>query len=248
MVLPVQGLLTLKSRWLFGRLPYLCGSLKKNNYMKYYNLLLKYRFWLGLIFLAAAIGVNIYAGFWPSFILYLTGVILIAGHFFIGPMRIIQEFIENGDVEGAEKVLASIWFPNLLYKPIRSAYYTLKGQLAMMKQDFEGAEKHMLKSAQLGSPMPEAEGANKLQLGMLALQRGDSKQGESYIRQAIRAGIPDKDGAAMAYLQMCQIYMNKQHFKAAKDMFRKAKAEKPANKEVIDQIKKLESYISRIPG
>lgn len=216
--------------------------------MKFYNLLLKYRFWLGVVFLVLAIAVNIYAGFWPSFILYLTGVILIAGHLFIGPMRLIQEHVETGDMEGAEKVLDSIWFPNLLYKPIRSAYHTLRGQMAMMKQDFDGAEKHMRKSESLGSPMAEAEGTNKLQLGMLAMQRGDTKQGEGYIRQAIRAGIPDKDGAAMAYLQMCQIYMNKQHFKAAKDMFRKAKAEKPSNKEVIDQIKKLESYISRMPG
>jgi tetratricopeptide (TPR) repeat protein len=216
--------------------------------MKFYSLLLKYRFWLGLIILVLAIGVNIYAGFWPSFILYLTGVILIAGHIFIGPMRLIQEHVEAGDTAGAEKVLDSIWFPNLLYKPIRSAYYTLRGQMAMMNQDFETAEKHMKKSEQLGMPMAEAEGANKLQLGMLAMQRGDVKQGEAYIRQAIRLGIPDKDGAAMAYLQMCQIYMNKQHFKAAKDMFRKAKAEKPKNKDVVDQIKKLESYISRMPG
>lgn len=216
--------------------------------MKFYNLLLRYRFWLGLVFLAAAIAVNIFSGFWPSFILYLIGVVLIAGHFFIGPMRLIQEHIENGDMEGAEKVLDMIWFPNLLYKPIRSAYYTLKGQLAMMKQDFSGAEAHMRKSEQLGLPMAEAEGANKLQLGMLALQRGDMKQGESYIRAAIRAGIPDKDGAAMAYLQMCQIFLNKQHFKAAKDMFRKAKEQKPTNKDVVEQIQKLNSYISRIPG
>ena len=216
--------------------------------MKFYNLLIKYRFWLGVLMLAVAVYVNIVAGFWPSFILYLIAVIAIAGHIFIGPMRLIQEFVEKGDMEGAEKVLDSIWFPNLLYKPIRSAYYTLRGQMAMMKQDFTTAEKHMKKSEQLGNPMAEAEGANKLQLGMLAMQRGDVKQGEAYIRQAIRAGIPDKDGAAMAYLQMCQIYMNKQHFKAAKDMFRKAKAEKPKNKDVVDQIKKLESYISRMPG
>ena len=216
--------------------------------MKFYNVLIKYRFWLGILALVLAVIVNITSGFWPSFILYFVGVIAIASHIFIGPMRLIQEFVEKGDMEGAEKVLDSIWFPNLLYKPIRSAYYTLRGQLAMMKQDFEGAEKHMKKSEQLGNPMAEAEGANKLQLGMLAMQRGDVKGGEAYIRQAIRAGIPDHDGAAMAYLQMCQIYMNKQHFKAAKDMFRKAKAEKPKNKDVVDQIKKLESYISRMPG
>jgi tetratricopeptide (TPR) repeat protein len=216
--------------------------------MKFYNLLIKYRFWLGLLAIALAVYVNIAAGFWPSFILYFVGVIAIAGHIFIGPMRLIQQFVETGDMEGAEKVLDSIWFPNLLYKPVRSAYYTLRGQMAMMKQDFTAAEKHMKKSEQLGSPMAEAEGANKLQLGMLAMQRGDTKQGEAYIRQAIRAGIPDRDGAAMAFLQMCQIYINKQHFKAAKDMFRKAKAEKPKNKDVVEQIKKMESYITRIPG
>jgi hypothetical protein len=216
--------------------------------MKFYNLLLRYRFWLGIVLVILGIVINITAGFWPSFILYLTGLVLIAGHLFIGPMRLIQEYIEGGDMEGAEKILKLIWFPNLLYKPIRSAYYTLQGQISMMKQDFDGAEKHMRKSEQLGLSMAEAEGANKLQLGMLAMQRGDQKQGETYIRAAIRAGIPDKDGAAMAYLQMCQIYMNKQHFKAAKDMFRKAKAEKPTNKDVLDQIKKLDSYISRMPG
>jgi tetratricopeptide (TPR) repeat protein len=216
--------------------------------MKFYNWLLRYRLWLGIAMLAIAIAVNITSGFWPSFVLYLTGVVLIAGHFFIGPMRLIQEHIEAGDMEGAEKVLNMIWFPNLLYKPIRSAYYTLRGQMAMMRQDFAGAEAHMRKSEQLGMPMAEAEGANKLQLGMLAMQRGDLKQGESYIRAAIRAGIPDKDGAAMAYLQMCQIYLNKQHFKAAKDMFRKAKEQKPTNKDVVEQIKKLNSYISRVPG
>ncbi|HSC54533.1 MAG TPA: hypothetical protein VLC98_12965 [Phnomibacter sp.] len=216
--------------------------------MKFYNWLLKYRFWLGLLALVLAISVNVYAGFWPSFILYFIAVIAIASHFFIGPMRLIQQYIEAGDMDGAEKVLNMIWFPNLLYKPIRSAYYTLKGQMAMMRQDFTGAEAHMRKSEQLGMPMAEAEGANKLQLGMLAMQRGDTKQGENYIRAAIRAGIPDADGAAMAYLQMCQIYINKQHFKAAKDMFRKAKDQKATNKDVVEQIKKMNSYISRIPG
>lgn len=216
--------------------------------MKFYSFLIKYRFWLGLVALALAIFVNVEAGFWQSLILYILAIVAIASHFFIGPMRLIQEYIENGDVEGAEKVLASIWFPNLLYKPVRSAFYTIKGQLSMMKKDYDGAEKHMKKSLELGGDMKEAEGANKLQLGMLAMQKGDMKQGESYIRAAIRAGIPDKDGAAMAYLQMCQIYMNRREFRAAKDFFRKAKEQKPTNVEVLNQIKEINKYISRVPG
>ncbi|WP_207495104.1 hypothetical protein [Aridibaculum aurantiacum] len=216
--------------------------------MKFYNLLIRYRFPLSLVALALAIWVNIAAGFWPSFILYFIAVIGIVSHFLIGPLRLIQEPMERGDMEAVKKIMDSIWFPNLLYKPIRSTYYTLKGNLAMMSQDFDSAEKHMKKSLELGSPMAEAEGANKLQLGMMALQKGDMKTGESYIRQAIRAGIPDKESQAVAYLSMCQIFMNKREFRAAKDYFRKAKALKPTTKQVVDQIKELEKYISRIPG
>ena len=160
----------------------------------------------------------------------------------------IQGPMEQGNVEEVKKILNTIWFPNLLYKPVRSTYYTIKGNLAMMEQDFESAEKHLKKSSEIGAPMPEAEGANKLQLGMMALQKGDFKNGESYIRSAIRAGIPDKESEAVAYLSMCQIFMNKREFRAAKDFFRKAKACKPKTKQVVDQIKELESYISRIPG
>ena len=216
--------------------------------MKFYNLIIKYRFVLSLVALALAIAVNIYAGFWPSFILYFLAVIGLFSHFFIGPLRLIQDPMEKGDVEAVEKILNSIWFPNLLYKPIRSGYYTVKGNLAMMKQDFDSAEKHLKKSSALGSAMPEAEGANKLQLGMMSLQKGDFRNGETYIRAAIRAGIADKESEAVAYLSMCQIFMNKREFRAAKDFFRKAKACKPTTKQVVDQIKEIEKYISRVPG
>ncbi|MES2372123.1 MAG: hypothetical protein V4557_06055 [Bacteroidota bacterium] len=216
--------------------------------MKIYNVLIKYRFWLGLLAIALAVTVNVLSSFWPAFILYFVGFIALASHFFIGPMRLIQEPMESGNVEEVERILATIWFPGLLYKPVRSTYYTIKGNLAMMKQDFDSAEKHLKKSSDLGSPMAEAEGANKLQLGMMSMQRGDLKQGESYIRAAIRAGIPDKESEAVAYLSMCQIFMNKREFRAAKEFFRKAKACKPKTKQVLDQVKEIEKYISRMPG
>jgi uncharacterized protein HemY len=156
--------------------------------------------------------------------------------------------MEQGNIEEVKRIMNTIWFPSLLIKPIRSTYYTIKGNLAMMEQDFDSAEKHLKKSSSLGAPMPEAEGANKLQLGMMAMQKGNMKEGEGYIRAAIRAGIPDKESEAVAYLSMCQIFMNKREFRAAKDFFRRAKACKPTTKQVVDQIKEIEKYISRIPG
>lgn len=216
--------------------------------MKLYNLLIKYRLYIGIVLILAGIYTNYAASFWPAFPLYFVGVILIAGHFFFGPLRLIQEYLENGDIEGAEKVLNTIKFPGLLYKPIRSVYYTLKGNVAMMKQDFVSAEKHMKKGLDLGMPMKEAEGASLLQMGMLSMQKNDLRQAESYIRQAIKKGLPDKENEAAAYLQMCSIMMNKREFRAAKDYFRKTKALKPTTPQIVDQIKQIEKYISRIPG
>jgi tetratricopeptide (TPR) repeat protein len=216
--------------------------------MKFYNIIIKYRFILSLVAIVLAILVHYNSGFWPAFILYFLGVIGLASHFLIGPMRLIQGPMEEGNIEEVKRIMNSIWFPGLLIKPIRSTYYTVKGNLAMMEQDFDSAEKHLKKSSSLGSPMPEAEGANKLQLGMMAMQKGNMKEGEGYIRAALRAGIPDKESEAVAYLSMCQIFMNKREFRAAKDFFRKAKACKPKTKQVVDQIKEIEKYISRIPG
>lgn len=216
--------------------------------MKFYNLLIKYRLQLGILLGILGGVTNYFSGFWPAFPIYLIGLILILGHFFFGPLRLIQEYLEAGDMEGAERVLATIKFPGMLYKPIRSVYYTLKGNVAMMKQDFDGAEKHMKKGLDLGMPMKEAEGASMLQMGMLNMQKNDMRQAESYIRAAIRKGLPDKENEAAAYLQMCSIMMNKREFRAAKDFFRKAKALKPTTQQIVDQIKQIEKYITRMPG
>ncbi len=216
--------------------------------MKFFNGIIKYRLYLGALFLILGAITNYYAGFWPAFALYLIGVILIAGHFFFGPLRLIQEHMESGDMEAAQKVLNSIKYPHLLYKPIRSVYYTLKGNIAMMNQDYDSAELNMKKGLDLGMPMKEAEGASLLQMGMLAMQKNDHRKAEGYIRSALQKGLPDKENKAAAYLQMCSLMMNKREFRAAKDFFRKAKALKPATQQIVDQIKQIEKYISRMPG
>lgn len=203
---------------------------------------------MGIILILGGVATNFASSFWPAFPLYFIGLILVLGHFFFGPLRLIQEHMESGNMEEAQKVLSSIKYPNLLYKPIRSVYYTLSGNMAMMKEDFDGAEKMMKKGLDLGMPMKEAEGASLLQMGMISMQRNDNKQAESYIRQAIRKGLPDKENQAAAFLQMCSLMMNKREFRAAKDFFRKAKALKPTTPQIVDQIKQIEKYISRIPG
>lgn len=218
--------------------------------MKWLNTIIKYRLLLGILFLAIAIFINVQASFWPSFILYFVAIVLIAGHFLFGPMRLIQSAMEEGDMEGAKKIVNSIKFPGLLIKPMRSVYYTIKGNLAMVDMDYDVAEQHMKKSLDLGGGAltKQAEGPNKLQLGMLSMQKGKVKEAEAYIRAAIRAGLPDNENNAAAYLQLCSIMMNKREFRAAKEYFRKAKSFKATTPQILDQIKQIEKYIGRMPG
>ena len=218
--------------------------------MKWLNTIIKYRLLLGILFLAIAIFINVQTSFWPSFILYFVAIVLIAGHFLFGPMRLIQSAMEEGDMEGAKKIVNSIKFPGLLIKPMRSVYYTIKGNLAMVDMDYDVAEQHMKKSLDLGGGAltKQAEGPNKLQLGMLSMQKGKVKEAEAYIRAAIRAGLPDNENNAAAYLQLCSIMMNKREFRAAKEYFRKAKSFKATTPQILDQIKQIEKYIGRMPG
>jgi Tfp pilus assembly protein PilF len=120
----------------------------------------------------------------------------------------------------------------------------------MVNQDYDQAETMMKKGLALGGGAltKQAEGPNKLQLGMLSMQKGDIKQAEAYIRQAIRAGLPDNENNAAAYLQLCSIMMNKREFRAAKEYFRKAKSFKATTPQIVDQIKQIEKYITRMPG
>jgi uncharacterized protein HemY len=160
----------------------------------------------------------------------------------------VQKPMEDGDVDEVKRIIDSIWFPGLLIKPIRSSFYTLKANMDMASQDFESAEKNLKKSASIGSTMGETEGANKLQLGMLAMQRSDFKAGEKYVKEALKAGLPDKESEAMAHLAMVQAYLNRREFKAATDFFRRAKGCKPKAEQTVKQIKEMEKYLSRIPG
>lgn len=218
--------------------------------MKFYNQIIKFRFWLGILALILGLFLQ-FSGvgdIWAAIIFYILAFIAIFTHFFIGPLRLVQQPMEDGDVEEVERILKSVWFPNLLFKPIRSTYFTLKGNLAMMNQDFDSAEEHLKRSSSLGSSMVDNDSSNKLQLGMMSLQKGNYKEAEKYLKAALSKGITDKESEAMAHLGMVQVYMNKREFRAAKEFFRRAKNCKPKNEQVVKQIKDLDKYLARVPG
>jgi len=187
-------------------------------------------------------------GWWIAWLPILIGLLMIAAHFLIGPMTLIQQYIEEGDMDGAQRLLDRVKYPNLLYKPVRSSYYMLRANMSTMSNDLDKAEADLKKSLESGMPEKEYEGTAYLQLGQIAMQKGQTKEAYEHVRRAVKTGLPDKDNEATAYLMLSSIAMQRRDFRGAKNYFNKAKACKPKNAQVVSQINEMSKYMARIPG
>lgn len=208
------------------------------------------RLWIAIVLIALGIYITVATknGIWVSWIFFLVAIIMAVAHFMIGPITLIQKHVEDGDFEGAQKLLSRVKYPNLLYKPVRSAYYMLKSNFSTISENFEDAEADIRKSLEAGISDKNMEGGAYLQLGLIAYRKGNKKDAYEHLRKAVQIGLPDKDSEASAFLQLSGICGERRDFKGMKHYFAKAKACKSKNESVVNQIKEMEKYISRIPG
>lgn len=205
-----------------------------------------------LLLAVLLIGLGFWTGFavtwWIAWIPFLVAIIMVTAHFMVGPMTLIQGYVENGDMEGAQKLLDKVKYPNLLYKPIRSSYYMLRANFSTMGEDLDKAEADLKKGLEAGMPEKEYEGTAYLQLGSIAYKKGDTKGALEHLRKAVKIGLPDEDSKATAFLQLSSLYLQRRDFKSAKLYFNKAKSAKATNDQVVSQIKEMTKYMARIPG
>jgi tetratricopeptide (TPR) repeat protein len=203
---------------------------------------------IGLIALGLLIGFKVSHGWWIAWIPFLVAVLMVVAYFLVGPMTLIQGYMEAGDMEGAQKLLSKVKYPDLLYKPIRSSYYMLQANFSTMGDDLDKAESQLRKGLETGMAEKEYEGTAYLQLGAIAQKKGNTKEAYEHLRKAVKIGLPDKDNEATAYLQLSSICIQRRDFRNAKIYFNKAKNCKPTNTQVVAQVKEMASYIARIPG
>lgn len=187
-------------------------------------------------------------GWWMAWMPFLIAILTIIAHFMIGPMTLIQKYVEEGDMEGAKTLIDKVKYPNLMYKPVRSSYYMLRANISTMGDDLDQAEADLRQGLASGMPEKEFEGTAYLQLGSIAYKKGNTKEAYENLRKAVKIGLPDKDSEATAYLQLSGLCMQRRDFRSTKLYFNKAKACKSKNQQVVDQIKEMSKYMARIPG
>jgi tetratricopeptide (TPR) repeat protein len=207
-----------------------------------------YRIPLAIVLIALGFWLGFAVTWWIAWIPFLAAILMVVAYFLIGPMTLIQGYMEAGDMEGAQKLVDSVKYPNLLYKPIRSSYYMLRANFSTIGEDLEKAEADLRKGLAMGLPEKEYEGTAYLQLGAIAQKQGKTKEAYEHLRKAVKIGLPDKDNEATAYLQLSSICIQRRDFKSAKIYFNKAKSCKPTNAQVVEQLKEMGKYIARIPG
>jgi len=207
-----------------------------------------YRLPIAVVLIALGFYLGFEVTWWLAWIPFLIAILTVVAHFMIGPMTLIQKYVEDGDMEGAKVLIDKVKYPNLMYKPVRSSYYMLRANISTMGDDLDQAEADLKEGLNSGMPEKEFEGTAYLQLGSIAFKKGNTKEAYEYLRKAVKTGLPDKDSEATAYLQLSGICMQRRDFRSCKMYFTKAKACKSKNQQVVDQIKEMEKYMSRIPG
>lgn len=212
------------------------------------KILVFYRLPIAALMIALGFVTGFYVTWWIAWIPFLVAIVMVAAYFLIGPMTLIQSYIEAGDMDGVAKLMKMVKYPNLLYKPIRSTYYMLQANISTMGEDLDTAEAQLKKSLETGMPEKEYEGSAYLQLAAIAQKKGNTKEAYDYLRQATKLGLPDKDHEAMAYLQLSGICAQRRDFRNSKIYFSKAKACKATNEQIVEQIKEMGKYMARIPG
>lgn len=210
--------------------------------------LVQFRIPIGILLIGLGIYLGMEVTWWLGWLPILIGILTILAHFLVGPVSLLQRYIEEGDVEGAQKLISSVKYPNLLIKPVRSAYYMIKANFSTMNEDLDTAEQEIRKGLETGSTDKQFQGTAYLQLGSIAYRKGNMKDAYESLRKAVKAGLPDPDSEATAYLQLSSICMQRRDFKGSKFYYNKAKNCKAKNEQILEQLAELKKYISRIPG
>lgn len=216
--------------------------------MGFYKKLLMYRMQIAIGLLVIT-GIFAAVGEMEWFWLFLSlGLIALVSHLLFGPIRLIQDAIQEEDMETATKYMKTVKFPGLLIKPVRQGFYMLQSNMAMMEKDFASAETYMKKSMKSKSKIMggDNEGSSYLQLGMIALQKGNTKEAKKNLKMALSKGLPDNDSKAAAYLQLSSIEVQARQIKVGREYFKKAKALKPKAAEIKSQIAQMDKYIHRV--
>ena len=141
------------------------------------------RFALMAVLIIGGVALAFAVSFWYALPLILIGLVLMAGYFLLGTVQSSAVFVQNQDMDGAEKRMALTIKPEWLYKPNKSVFYMLKGTIAAQRQDFEKAEMHYMQAQKVGFTTDNEKAIVLLSIANFRAQKNNWVGAENYMRQ-----------------------------------------------------------------
>lgn len=153
------------------------------------NIYLRFALIVGGILLGVVL--NIAYGFWYAFPFYLVALILLVGYILTGTVTSAGQMLQQQDFEGAKKRLALTFFPNLLFGPGRSAYYMLKGSLAMQDKDYNQANSLFKEGEKSKYTTDNEKAVIYLQQANLAAMKNNFKDAQNLVKKADELNVTE---------------------------------------------------------
>ena len=143
------------------------------------------------VFLIGGIVLAFLFGFWYSFPLILTGLILLVSYLMLGTIQSSAELVQLQRFDAAEKRLNLTITPRLLYVTNRAFYYILKGSFAMNNKEQQDAEDYFHKALSLKLPSDNEKAMILLQLANINAGKNNWNAARKHFRDAKKLKVTE---------------------------------------------------------
>ena len=133
------------------------------------NIYLKFAI-MALCFIGGIV-LTITNGFGYSWIFLLIGIIFLVSYLLLGTVQSAAQLVQEMKFIDADKRLGLTFFPKLLFRPNRAAFYMIKGTLAANLKNNDLAEQHFLQAKEIGIEGDNEKAMVGLQLANLSASR-----------------------------------------------------------------------------
>jgi len=130
-------------------------------------------------------------GFWYSFPLLLTGIILLVSYFLLGTVQSAAEMIQTMDMDAAEKRLNLTAFPGLLYVSNKAFFYIIKGTIAINRNNTNEGEEYFNKALSLKLPTETEKAMVLIQLANINAQKNRWTAAKKYFNDAKKLRVTE---------------------------------------------------------
>ena len=122
-------------------------------------------------------------GFWYAFPFLLTGIILLVGYFLLGTVQSASQLLQEQKYEEAAQRLDLTIKPEWLFTTNKAYYNMLRGTIASMNKDMDGAASYFSQAEDIGVSSDNEKAMLALQMANIAATKNKWQQAQIHMKK-----------------------------------------------------------------